>query len=205
MKSVALPSKPSGMSIQMLPPSALKPYSNNPRHNEQAVAAVRKSLDEFGWRQPIVVDNKNVIVVGHTRWLAAKQRGDKLVPVHVATDLSPLKIKAYRLADNKVGELAEWDDDKLMSELAALMQEDVDLKGFGFTDEDLGLIDTAEKEALKQDRWEQDFDVMPMPKPQWILIKAPGDTAAELVSEIRARQLPMVKVAYSGEAPQNKQ
>ena len=77
----------------------IRPYDNNPRINDDAVDAVAASLKEFGFRQPIVVDGDGVIVCGHTRYKAAQQLGLKKVPVHVATDLSPDQIKAYRIAD----------------------------------------------------------------------------------------------------------
>ncbi len=79
------------------------------REPEQAVAAVAASIREFGFRQPIVVDEAGVIIVGHTRWKAAQLLELKVVPVHVATGLSKAQVKAYRLADNKTGELADWD------------------------------------------------------------------------------------------------
>ena len=98
----------------------------------EAVDAVAASIKEFGWRQPIVVDKDGVIVCGHTRWKAAKKLGLKKVPVHVATDLTPAQIKAYRLADNKSAELAEWNMELLPIELADLQAMDVNLELLGF-------------------------------------------------------------------------
>lgn len=98
----------------------IKPYENNPRDNDKAVEGVAKSLQEFGWQQPIVVDKDNVIIVGHTRYKAATKLGYKEVPVTVADNLSPEKVKAYRLADNKTGENAIWDNKKLLKELESL-------------------------------------------------------------------------------------
>lgn len=89
----------------------IRPYEHNPRRNDPAVDAVAASIREFGFRQPIVVDEAGVIVAGHTRWKAAQKLGLETVPVHVATGLTPAQIKAYRIADNKVAELAEWDFD----------------------------------------------------------------------------------------------
>ena len=80
----------------------IKPYEKNPRVNDAAVDSVARSLKEFGFRQPIVVDEHGVIVVGHTRWKAAQKLGLAKVPVHVAKDLTREQIKAYRIADNKV-------------------------------------------------------------------------------------------------------
>lgn len=151
---------------------AVKPYHNNPRHNERAVAAVRRSLDEYGWRQPIVVDEEFVIVVGHTRWLAAKQRGDKLVPVHVAKGLPPEKIRAYRIADNKVGEIADWDDTKLLLEIAELNKVGFDLAALGYSEAEIAEFTKPAVEDFKLEA----FDFSPKPKPVWVLI---GTTSAE--------------------------
>jgi len=88
------------MDVEMRDIGDVKPYEGNPRQNEDAVDAVAASIREFGFRQPIVVDEEGVIVVGHTRYLAAKKLGLEKVPVHVARGLSPEQIRAYRLADN---------------------------------------------------------------------------------------------------------
>jgi len=96
----------------------IKPYEQNPRLNAEAVDAVARSLHEFGFRQPLVVDEQETIIVGHTRWKAALQLGIKKVPVHVARDLSPAQIKAYRIADNQTGNIATWDYELLPLELA---------------------------------------------------------------------------------------
>jgi ParB-like chromosome segregation protein Spo0J len=82
------------MKIELRPISDIKPYDRNPRNKEEAVNAVSASLQEFGFRQPIVVDSEGVIVCGHTRWKAAQKLGLERVPVHVATDLTPEQIKA---------------------------------------------------------------------------------------------------------------
>jgi ParB-like chromosome segregation protein Spo0J len=97
------------MQIELRKLANIRPYSNNPRINDEAVDAVAASLREFGFRQPIVVDAEGVIICGHTRWKAAGKLGLEQVPVHVATDLSPEQIKAYRIADNQTASLAEWD------------------------------------------------------------------------------------------------
>jgi site-specific DNA-methyltransferase (adenine-specific) len=87
------------MHVEQRPLAAIQPYLNNPRHNDQAVDAVAASIREFGFRQPIVIDEAGVIVVGHTRYKAALKLGLETVPVHVATGLTPAQLKAYRLAD----------------------------------------------------------------------------------------------------------
>ncbi|MCD4726865.1 MAG: ParB N-terminal domain-containing protein [Pirellulales bacterium] len=94
------------MNIEMRPIKDIRPYENNPRQNDAAVDAVAVSIKEFGFRQPIVVDTEDVIVCGHTRYKAAQKLGLQEVPVHVATDLTPEQIKAYRIADNKTADLA---------------------------------------------------------------------------------------------------
>ena len=118
----------------------IKPYESNPRINDDAVDAVAASLAEFGFRQPIVVDADGVIIVGHTRWKAAKRLGLAEVPVHVATDLSPEQVKAYRIADNQTATLAEWDFDLLPIEIGQLQQADYDLGLLGFGDKELAQL-----------------------------------------------------------------
>lgn len=118
--------------ITWVPIDDIEPYDKNPRRNNRAVKAVGKSLMEFGFNQPIVVDENNVIVVGHTRHRAAKEIGLSTVPVIKITDLSRDKLRAYRLADNKLNELAEWDDDLLKSELEELLETGhAEMSGFG--------------------------------------------------------------------------
>ena len=95
------------MKITLRNLSEIKPYPQNPRVNDDAVDAVAASIREFGFRQPIVVDTDGVIIVGHTRWKAAQKLGLDKVPIHVAKDLTPAQIKAYRIADNQTNTLAE--------------------------------------------------------------------------------------------------
>ena len=105
------------MKIELRKIAEIKPYPNNPRINDDAVDAVAASLREFGFRQPIVVDADGVIICGHTRYKAAQQLGLEQVPVHVAQDLTPEQIKAYRIADNQTASLADWNYDLLPIEL----------------------------------------------------------------------------------------
>ena len=125
------------MLVEMRNVALIKPYPHNPRRNDHAVAAVAAAIREFGFRQPLVLDEDSVIVVGSTRYKAAVQLGLEEVPVHVATGLSPEQIRAYRIADNKLGELAEWDDTLLVQELMALQKMDFDLDVVGFSAEEL--------------------------------------------------------------------
>ena len=108
----------------------LRAYEKNPRHNEKAVDAVAASIREFGFKVPIVIDKDNVIAAGHTRVAAARKLGLDKVPCIVADDLTEEQIRAFRLADNKTAELAEWDEDLLAEELKML--DDIDMSEFGF-------------------------------------------------------------------------
>ena len=110
----------------------LKPYENNPRFNDDAVEYVAKSIKEFGFKVPIVIDKNNVIVAGHTRLKAAEELGLDEVPCIVADDLTEEQIKAFRLADNKVADYSIWDNVSLLKELEELEDLDIDMSDFGF-------------------------------------------------------------------------
>lgn len=116
------------------------PYENNPRNNDKAVKFVANSIKQFGFKVPIIIDKNGVIVAGHTRLKAAKKLGMKMVPCIVADDLTPKQVKAFRLADNKTAELADWNDELLESELADI--DDIDMGQFGFE----GLENLGEEE-----------------------------------------------------------
>lgn len=118
--------------ITLMALADITPYENNPRNNEEAVEKVANSIKEFGFNQPIVVDKDNVIIVGHTRYLAAQELSLTEVPVIVAGNLSEEQARAYRLADNKTGELAGWDFEKLALELEQI--EDINMSDFGFVE-----------------------------------------------------------------------
>jgi site-specific DNA-methyltransferase (adenine-specific) len=125
--------------------SDLKEYENNPRDNTQAVDAVANSIKEFGFKVPIIVDNQNIIIAGHTRYKAAISLGLEEVPCIVANDLTPEQVKAFRLADNKVGEIATWNLDMLKKELEDI--DGLDMSLFGF-----------EEELPVDEVYEDDFD-----------------------------------------------
>lgn len=110
----------------------IKEYENNPRINNKAIEAVQESIASFGFKVPIVLDTNNVIIAGHTRLAAAERLEMETVPCIIADDLTPEKVKAFRLADNKTAEIAEWDFDKLEEELRALNAFDIDMSAFGF-------------------------------------------------------------------------
>ena len=118
------------MEIVDWPVERLTPYENNPRDNDDAVPAVRASIEQFGWQQPIVVDEDGVIVVGHTRYKAALEMGLETVPVKVAHGLTEEQVRAYRLADNRTHDLSGWLDAMLAEELAQI--EDIGMSEFGF-------------------------------------------------------------------------
>lgn len=122
------------------------PYENNPRKNDDAVDYVAKSIEEFGFKVPIIIDKNNVIVTGHTRLKAAKKLGLEEVPTIKADDLTEEQIKAFRLADNKVSEFAEWDFNMLDAELADL---DINMEDFGFDKLDINADDYGTDFNLK--------------------------------------------------------
>jgi ParB-like chromosome segregation protein Spo0J len=120
------------MKVELIDIGRVIPYARNPRRNEKAISKVAASIKEYGFRQPIVVDEEMVIIAGHTRLQAAQSLGLKKVPVHIAEGLTTPQIKAYRLADNRTHEDAEWDDELLAIELGELNELgfDLDLTGF---------------------------------------------------------------------------
>lgn len=134
--------------------SDLRPYARNPRKNDQAVDAVANSIREFGFKVPIVIDKNGEIIAGHTRLKAAKKLKMKEIPCIVADDLTEEQIRAFRIADNKVGELADWDFEALNIELDEIT--DIDMEQFGF---DLD-IPGEEREVV-----EDDFDATPPEEP----------------------------------------
>lgn len=143
------------MNIKNVSISEIRPYERNPRRNDQAVEFVANSIREFGWKQPIVVDKDGVIVAGHTRFKAAKKLGLRTVPVVVADDLTEEQIKAYRLADNKTGEAAEWDLPALAVELDGILE--LDMEQFGFAD----ISGEDENDAEAEEEMTNPTDVLP--------------------------------------------
>ncbi|MBX3452793.1 MAG: ParB N-terminal domain-containing protein, partial [Planctomycetaceae bacterium] len=156
------------MQVETWPIDRLIPYDKNPRLNDDAVEAVARSIQEFGFRQPIVVDEDGVIIIGHTRLKAARKLGLTEVPVHVARGLSPEKIKALRIADNKTAEIAEWNLELLPIELSELQGMDFDLGLLGFDQDELAkLLDPGVQEGMT------DPDEIPAPPDE--AITKPGD------------------------------
>lgn len=120
----------------------LKPYANNPRFNDDAVEYVANSIKEFGFKVPIIIDAGGVIIAGHTRYKASLALGLDEVPCIVADDLTEEQIKAFRLADNKVSEYAEWNFELLSEEMSDI---DVDMSNFGFE----SLDDISDEDFIK--------------------------------------------------------
>ena len=135
------------MDVIDLPLEQIIPYARNPRNNAEAVATVAASIQEFGWRQPIVVDEDRIVLAGHTRLEAARKLGFKIAPVHVAKGLTANQARAFRIMDNRSGENAEWDKDLLNLELADLLEADFDLGLTGFTDDELSALMTSIEEG----------------------------------------------------------
>lgn len=127
------------MHVEMRELSKIKPYENNPRKNDFAIEKLIVSIKEFGFRQPLVVDQEGVIIVGHTRYKAALQMGLIEVPVHVA-NLDSAKTQAYRLADNRTNQESLWDDVLLLEELTDLKEQDFDLSLTGFNQDEIEQI-----------------------------------------------------------------
>ena len=165
----------------------LIPYINNPRNNTEAVDKVAASIKEFGFKVPIVIDKDNVVVTGHTRLLASKKLGLQEVPCVIADDLSPAQIKAFRIADNKVSEYAQWDEDMLKVELEELeeMNFDLDSVSIDFSDFDmaLDLEDTEEGQEQEENIYTKEINI-----PQYE-ITGECPKLEELVNEEKTKSL----------------
>lgn len=141
------------MQVRMLSLAEIQPYERNPRKNDKAVEAVAASIERFGFLVPLVIDKAGIIVAGHTRYKAAQKIGLQTVPCVIAEELSEDQIKAFRIADNKVAEFAEWDEELLPLELADIA---MDMTAFGFeavSAEDFGddfKLDEGEKKPFQQ-------------------------------------------------------
>ncbi len=136
------------MKIQMMKEGDLRPYENNPRLNDNAVEAVKSSIREFGFKIPIVVDENLVILAGHTRLKAAQELGMDNVPVLVAEGLTEAQKTAYRIADNRAGEMTLFDFDKLADEIKGI-GDGIDMGAFTFEPPkepklDMGAVDSEQ-------------------------------------------------------------
>lgn len=153
----------------------LVPYENNPRHNDQGVDALAESIKEFGFKVPIIIDTDGVIVAGHTRLKACKKLGIDEVPCIVADDLTDEQIKAFRLADNKVAEFADWDFEKLEAELEDI---NFDMKDFGF-------YDSASRELQDDEMVSGELDISDFEDTLEIKLKYNYDDYHEVVSFLK--------------------
>jgi DNA modification methylase len=158
------------MNIETWPLSRIIPYASNPRKNLKAIDKVAASLKEFGWKQPMVVDGEGVLIVGHTRREGALQLGWAEGPVVVARDLTPQQVKAYRLADNRTNEEAEWDTALLGLELESLKSDGYDLKLTAFNEDELDSFS-----ALLHATPQGETDPDDAPEPPQFAVSVPGD------------------------------
>ena len=156
------------MDIEQRNISEIKPYDRNPRANDAGVDAVAASIQQFGFLQPILIDETDTIVCGHTRYKAALKLGMDKLPVRVLVGLTPEQIRAFRIADNRTADLADWDLDLLPSELAELDAMGFDLTTIGFSDEELARL-------LNEDLVEGHTDPDDVPDPPDEPITKPGD------------------------------
>ena len=131
----------------------LKEYENNPRNNDEAVEPVMNSIKEFGFKVPIIIDKDNVIIAGHTRLKAAKKLKLKTVPCVIADDLTEEQIRAFRLVDNKVSEIATWDIELLDIELENIL--DIDMGMFDFIKTEKIDVDDFFEEAEEKPKEEK--------------------------------------------------
>jgi DNA modification methylase len=160
------------MKVELIDIGRVIPYARNPRRNEAAIAKVAASIKEYGFRQPIVVDEEMVIIAGHTRLQAAQQLGLTKVPVHTATGLTATQVKAYRLADNRTAQEAEWDDELLGLELGELAEQGFDLDLTGFDGDELEkLLAEIDEGGLIDDDDVPEAPETPVSKPDdvWVL------------------------------------
>jgi|19_taG_2_1085344.scaffolds.fasta_scaffold09057_4 hypothetical protein len=167
------PSEDCKMRIKKVDIGSVIEYANNPRNNAASVDKVAASIEEYGWQQPIVVDAGMVVIAGHTRLFAAKKLGLEKVPVHVADKLSPEQVKAYRLADNRIGEDSAWDFELLALELSELKDAQL-VTGFSDTElenllsNDTPLLDDLDDRTDDSDFWPSIYvKVSPETKQRW--------------------------------------
>lgn len=142
------------LKIEYLSTDELIPYANNPRNNDEAVDYVANSIRQFGFKVPIIIDKDKNIVAGHTRLKAAKKLGIKEVPCIIADDLTEQQIDAFRLADNKVSEIAAWNFDKLEMELESIT--DIDMSEFNFNLDGGNTFDESQLDELFADAPEKE-------------------------------------------------
>lgn len=172
------------MNIKNIKVEQLIPYINNPRRNDEAVDKVKSSIQEFGFKVPLVIDKNNVVVTGHTRLKAAKELGMEEVPCVVADDLTEAQIKAFRIADNRVAEYAEWDEELLKIELEELEEMEFDLDSLDMFDFDFDPEEEDEESAgLDEDKYTINNNI-----PQYE-ITGPKPDLKDLVDDTKVKEL----------------
>lgn len=167
----------------------LKVYENNPRNNVDAVSFVKNSIRDFGYLQPIVVDKDNVIVCGHTRFAALLELVEegldfKAIEVVDANSLTDKQIAAYRLADNKVGEIAEWDLARLTEELASL---DLDMTLYGFESTDIPILD--DDNLLVEEKTQEEFVNIQFGTVKFKVFKSDFDSWLKAFEQVHEKEL----------------
>lgn len=140
------------LKIEYLPIKALKPYEKNPRHNENGVDYVAKSIQEYGFKVPIIIEKNGTIIAGHTRYEASKKLGIEKVPCVIADDLNEEQAKAFRIADNKVSDFSIWDNKLLLEELADIG--DDFFTGFDFGDiMNFDVLDEEDNSVIEENEY----------------------------------------------------
>lgn len=168
------------MKIEMVAPDSVKVHPDNPRKiTTDVVEKVARSIEQFGFRQPIVVDKDRVIVIGTVRWHAAKKLGLEKVPVHVAADLKPEQVAALRIADNRLSELTEWDDRALETQLAQIAASGIDLAFLDFE-----LEPATAKGAVTV----REIDTADLKDDFWITVRGPLKHQAHALQQLRKLQ-----------------
>lgn len=145
------------MQIELIHIDKIKPYENNPRNNDAAVDKVAESINEFGFKIPIIIDKDNIIIAGHTRYKAAKKLGLESIPVIKAEDLTEQQVKAFRIMDNKSSEFATWNYEALLKEMETLKLDDYNLDLTGFELNELEQME--DKYAPKEIQEDESFDI----------------------------------------------
>lgn len=179
----------------------LKPYEKNPRRNDNAVQYVKKSIEEFGFKVPIVITRDGEIVTGHTRYKACLELGYKEIPCVIADDLTEDQIKAFRIADNKVADYSFWDDELLKGELIDLQINDYDLEMTGMTDIDIMvLMSDVEPEKYDDEEYADYIDrAENFLEKKRIIITYTGEDETEFLKEILKEDRGELKVGYTAE------
>jgi len=175
------------LKIQQTSIEDISPYPNNPRKNSKAIDVVSKSIKEYGFQQPIVVDKNSVIVVGHTRYYAAKKLNLSQVPVVVADNLSDVQINAYRIADNKTNQYADWDEDILITELEQILKINQN-QLTGFTQDELNQLFGVDDDTYSRKIETPVYEITGEKPTEWELVDT--DKTLQLCANIDNADIP---------------